>query len=492
MNKIIYPLVVLFFSMNVSVPAQTAGTFEQNVRVTELSIDEATDLALSNSLDIQLARYDVSIARTGSLRARSLFDTYIKAEAEYGDSDLAALSSSGVGEAVRKRFFVGAGKRFTTGTAVSIGAEEEEMSSYHEGSLSLSVSQALGRNFFGLADRAALTLADLDIENAEYTSLDVIEDSVAAVRRAYWQLAFNDRLVTIASDMLAIAERLYRAYSAQVELGAVEEAELLATEANVKVAQNNLQSASLEREAAKNRLLFLLNAGEYSDSLVVTSELDTGVEGVDILQSLERALETRRDYARLLNQARANDITLKVNRNALWPEIDLSASLAANGIDTGTADAWDQAAGFGNTALIAGLSVSLPLENRQARADLEGSRLRKEQILLGMKQLERLILLDIHNAVNRLNTLTGEVNTAREIVELQRRKLDAEQDRILTGRSSIDTLIRYQEDLARARESLASLLYQYNVARIDLARTQNVLLERYYDKPFELFEGPES
>ncbi|MCF7877099.1 MAG: hypothetical protein K9M14_02055, partial [Candidatus Omnitrophica bacterium] len=49
----------------------------------KLSFDLISELALKNSLDIQIARYDAYIEQTELKKAESIFDTFFELEADY-------------------------------------------------------------------------------------------------------------------------------------------------------------------------------------------------------------------------------------------------------------------------------------------------------------------------------------------------------------------------------------------------------------------------
>ena len=76
----------------------------------------------------------------------------------------------------------------------------------------ISITQELGKNIFGLADRADIKITKLDIENSEFTSLDSIEDSLSEAQKAYWKFVLKTEEVLIKQDMLKQAEKLYKIY----------------------------------------------------------------------------------------------------------------------------------------------------------------------------------------------------------------------------------------------------------------------------------------
>ena len=64
------------------------------------------------------------------------------------------------------------------------------------------IEQDLGKNFFGIKDRGDVKVVLIDIESAEYTTLDKIETSIAEVQKAYWDLVLEKELVKVEEEMV--------------------------------------------------------------------------------------------------------------------------------------------------------------------------------------------------------------------------------------------------------------------------------------------------
>ena len=457
-----------------------------------LSIDEVSRLALENSLDIQIAQYDAYMSRTSLEREESIFDTMLDAGVSY-DRDKKESSSTLAGTDIRQtQYSLGLEKKFPTGTTASVDLDGKKYRSdssfvslnpYHEAEAGISLTQELGKNFFGLADRAKISVTKLDIENSDFTSLDDIENALADVQKAYWYLVLRYEIVSILEDMLEKAEKLFKAYQERYPLGLVEEADLLSVEALAKSRAADLAIAGLLRETAKNELLFLLNHGEFSQEIIPLDQLSMEMKSPDFYQVLRQAIKNRRDYKEAENNLAINKIELVVKKNALWPEIDLQATFSRNNLDATYGKAWGKLAGSSNDQAQLGISFKVPLENKEARANLSRERLKKEKLLLVLKRIERLILRQLNDDVSQVNTEQNQVLSYENIVEIHTKKLAEQIKRMLQGRSDTETLILYEEDLLNARRRLVEYRYSYRASVIDLEVAQNVLLDKYWEDP---------
>jgi len=457
-----------------------------------LSIDEVSRLALENSLDIQIAQFDAYMGRTSLEKEESIFDTVLDAGIGY-QRNKKETSSTLAGTDTRQTVYsAGLEKKLPTGTTASFDLDGKKyrtdntfvsLNPYHEAEVGISLTQELGKNFFGLADRAEISVTKLDIENSDFTSLGKIEEALADVQRAYWFLVLKDEIISVVEDMLEKAEKLYHGYQERLPLGLVEDADLLAVEAMVRSRAADLAIAGLEKKTAKNKLLFLLNQGEFSQDIVPLDQLGTQMQEPDFYAALREAIKKRRDYKEAENDLEVNRIELVVKKNSLWPEIDLQASFSRNNLDTTSGKAWGRLGENSNDEALFEISFKVPLENREARSNLQKERLKKEKLLLSLKRVERLILQQLNDQVNQVNTVKQQVEHYQDIADIHNRKLVAQIKRMIYGRSDSETLITYEDDLLKARRQLAEYRYDYRVSEIDLAASQNALLDRYWKDP---------
>ena len=455
-----------------------------------LSLEEVTRLALENNFDIQLTKYDTWIARTDENVARSIYDTIFEAEVKY-QNDQSKRTSTILGtKTVDNDYNVGLSKKLPTGTTVSVDLENNRnfnnavFSSSplsHDSTLGVSVEQELGKNFLGIQDRGDVKVTLIDIENTEYTSLEKIEESIAVVQKAYWDLVLEGERVKIEEDMVAEAKRLYDLHQEQLKDGLVEIPEAIASEANYKSRKNSLILVLNQKKSKESALNLLLNIEE-----------DISIEPVDVfslsgrpealVSTLKNAFEYRRDYKKAHKEIESKNITLSMKKNNIWPEINLTATLERNGLGDHFRNAVTEITDQNNPNFFAGLTVTFPLENREARGQLKAAELEKAKSLVELKLLERQIAVEITDQVRDCNVFQELAANSQLITSLQEQKLEEEKKRFRYGRSDTDTLIRFQEDLVQAKNSLVVATHRYHNALVDLRRKEGKKKKMYWDK----------
>jgi outer membrane protein TolC len=193
-------------------------------------------------------------------------------------------------------------------------------------------------------------------------------------------------------------------------------------------------------------------------------------------QSLEElratAYRSRQDYQTLLNQmemARAVHLAYRSQRLPTLAFGGMYNVSAVNGVGA-------------NGNFVAQGSLSLPLfreaglrgQIETARAQLEATRARLASLRADIDQQLRAALLD-GEASRKL------VEVARSNVELATEALADERERVSSGVDDNLPLVSAQASLAQAQTSLVESLYQYNVAKLALARSTGLIETTWRD-----------
>ena len=463
---------------------------KQEVKDYTLSLEEVTYLALVNNFDIQLAQYDALIARAKKDNTQSIYDTILKAEVEYRNDESKKTSTILGSKSVDNDYNIGLSKKLPTGTTVDVDMSNNRHFSNatfasspvtHDSALGVTIEQELGKNFFGMSDRGSVKIALLDMENAEFTSIDKIEEMVAHVQEAYWDLALERERLIIEEEMVGQAKRLYELNQEKLQNGLVEMPELLASEVNYKNRLNELALAQTNVQTKMNVLKLHLNIADLNQEIIPADTLSVVEHNVSLDQSLKNAFDYRADYKKVLNDIKARDIKLSMEKNNLWPEINLTASLERNGLGDHFKQSSQNITEEDNPNFFTGLTISFPLENREAKSQLKAAELEKAKALISLKMIERKIAITIMDQVRDCHVRKELAINSEQIADLQAKKLAEEEKRFRSGRSDTDTIVRFQEDLIQARWKVAQAKYNYHAAIIDLKREEGILLKQYWD-----------
>ncbi|MFA5060612.1 MAG: TolC family protein [Candidatus Omnitrophota bacterium] len=472
--------------------AQEASTQEVLIRESyPLSLEEATQLALRNNFDVQLAKYDAKISRTNKQSSKSIYDTVIDAEIRYQNDQSKRTSTLMGTKVIDNDYNIGLSKKLPTGTTVGVDMNNNRnwsnssfvtSSLSHDSSLAVSVKQALGKNFFGIEDRSNIKMTLKDVESAEYVSMEKIENAVIEVQKAYWDLVLEAERLGIAQGIAEEAKKLYDLHEEKIKNGLVEYPELYASQANYKRRLNELKIIQNNFETKGNVLKLLLNIPDDAPVIVPQDILSLSSEKQSNDQSLQKAFASRYDYKKARSVLSKQEIKITLKENSLWPEINLTASLARNGLGDHFKQAVEEISEQDNPNLTAGLTVSFPLENNKALGELKASQLEKVKSLLELKKLERHIMIDVIDRVRDCNVFNEVAASQVEIADIERRKLEEEQKRFNYGRSNTDTIIRFQQDYLQSQFDAAQSKFNYYISLINLKHQEGFLLIDHLDK----------
>lgn len=456
-----------------------------------LGVAEVCKIALYNNFDIQLAKFNVQSKRADLAGVKSIFDTMFEAETKFKEDEKKRTSTFAGTESESNIFNFGLSKKFSTGTKVKVNFDTERSwtnSGYstinpaHESVAEISLTQELGKNFFGIQDRSKIKITKLEIENAEYTSLSKIEGMIARVKKVYWRTVLYLEIVKIRKEMLERAKKLYSINKDRIKRGLIEKPQLLSSQANVEQKKVDLKLAQNHLSSLLNEMKFLLNLDER-DKIVVPKENFSlqKTSPVGLKKALKNAFKNRRDYQEAKNNVGSNNVNLVMKRNNLFPEINLEASIARNGLEENYSDAIESMSTEDNPEYFLGLKITFPLENRKAESDYKKAQINRSKSLLQLKRVEQEIVVDIKDAVRNVGVYRERLRRQKKIVKLQESKLKQEIQKYKHGRSDTDTVIRYQNDLLSAKLLYKKAFLQYKHSLIELSQQQDTLLNSYWE-----------
>ena len=473
------------YSQEPEVETSVDETMPAEIR--SMSLQECVVYAVINSFEVKLAKLDLLIAETDLRYVQAVFDTFIYGGASYTEDKSDQLSVFAPTKSQTNEYYAGISKKLPTGTEVNLSIGDTRSwsnSSFvsknpsHTAQWTAELTQPLGKNAFGFIDRKTVTITRLAIENADLETQDRIEELIAKTEEAYWDLVFAKRDQEIYYGMLDRAKKLYEDDIRRFDMGLIERVDLLNSEANLEKTKAEVLIVENRYDRAKENLKLIMN---IEDTLRIVPEdflaLHTLKE--DLPACLKEAFEKRRDYDIARRDVDIKGIDLKIKRNNEWPEIDLTMSMAMNGIEGKFNHAVGTTSAGTHPTYYAGVEVNFPLENSEAGSEYTKAKHEKERSIVKLKEVERTIITEVVNAYDAV--IAYEVSSAymTKAAQLQEEKLDEEDKRFKYGRSSTKRIIDYQRDLLRAQLEEAQFLHNHNKAKVALQRRMNTLLEKY-------------
>ena len=123
-----------------------------------------------------------------------------------------------------------------------------------------------------------------------------------------------------------------------------------------------------------------------------------------------------------------------------------------------------------------GISLEIPIGQRQARGQLGAATSGRLQAELALAKLEEEIAVEVRNAATAIETAAGRVQAARAGLVAAETQLRAEQDRFSVGATTNFFVLTRQDDLATAQLAEIAALTDYRKALTEFARATGTLL----------------
>jgi outer membrane protein TolC len=365
--------------------------------------------------------------------------------------------------------------RIASGTITTNGPKIDEFQSF----AGLTVTQPILKGFGTSVTLANLRLAALgsDIAFQEYRRQ--LMETIATAEAAYWNLFFMQEQVRYFQESIAVAESLVKDNRVRAEAGKGSELEILEAEAGLALRRSKLAEAEEKRKEAELQVMTLYSDHGFAPHPVIEAVDQPALEATqpEFLRSAESAFELNPDYQAQLYKIKQEDVRVAYAKNQRLPQLDLSASYGLNGLGSTPSESHDDIERQSFPSWTVGFEFHVPLAgNIKARNDLDGARLRKEQALLSLKQIETQIINAVQTAVQKIRSARDSVENNQKVVAFHESLLKTQLERVDVGKVESRKVLEVEAALFESRNSVLDALVQYERARLELELVQGAIL----------------
>jgi HAE1 family hydrophobic/amphiphilic exporter-1 len=132
--------------------------------------------------------------------------------------------------------------------------------------------------------------------------------------------------------------------------------------------------------------------------------------------------------------------------------------------------------GFKTRNITIGVAISLPFQNKTAKAQYAGARIQQEQLQASLRSQQQIIEVDVRNSAQAVETSRRRVLAAREARVNAELQLEGEQRLYQVGRSTTFLLFQRENALTNARAQELRAETDYNEALANLQRATSTTL----------------
>ena len=355
----------------------------------EISLQDAVELALENSLDIAVQRYYPWIADAGILNAKSgsqggfgtpgasipsssaginpfvlyipTFDPIISNTTEIADVSTpisnpftsgagTSTSSSGLAAILSHSFVFNNSysQTFETGTNISANWNNTRTSSsaaanlinpFVQSTLSVSITQPL-LNGFGLAvGTRNIRIAKNNRKIADWAFAQQAITTITNTITAYWELVYARENVKVNQQAVDVAQKLYEDNKKQLQIGSIAPIDVTRSESEVATDTGTLVVAQTTQLQDEQTLKNYISKDPLAPNIINVEIIPTDepkqpamIETASFEDSIKEAFAKRPDLQEQVYNVKNAEIDVKATRNALLPSLAVSGYFAATGL----------------------------------------------------------------------------------------------------------------------------------------------------------------
>ena len=495
----------------VVLPAQARRTFD-------LTVDEAIERALDRNLDIAVERVNPRLQDLTIAESRSAFLPSVSSAFDIGRSMSPSRSQlDGAGRLSRRTVETESGNaefgleqalgwnggRYTLDWTNGRTETNNVFFSFNpsfSSNVALSYTQPILRGRSIDPQRRQLLVSQLNRDISDVDLRETIANTLADVRRAYWDLVYARASVDVQQQALELAEQLVRDNRIRVEVGTLAPIEVVQARSEAATRRQSLAEAVQQLRTAELALKQLIVSGTddalWNAGINAVDQPLLDQAPIDVDAAISTALDARTDIERTRRQQDINAVTLQNLANATLPALDLVGSFRLQGqggtqlissalggpavitVPGGYGDALAHIGQLEYPVWNVQLQLSYPLGHSAQKAAHARARLQVQQTRAQIEQIELQIAAEVTNAALQIESIRERIDAARVARELAEEQLAAEESKFEVGTSTNFFVVQAQRDLATARDTELRAILDYQNAVIEFERVQQTSLSR--------------
>ncbi len=407
-----------------------------------LSLEKAIEIGMENNFDLILARERIEEARGVAF------------------TRLGALlpNLSGEGSYTNRKVFQG---QFGGQSAVSPSRNIHDL----RGRLTQSIFN------WGLiqqyrAGKTGVDAAHLDAESVK-------RDIMSTIALLYFDAIRAEETVLAREANVKLNKELWDMAAGRKAAGAATGLDVIRAKVQYQSERQRLLETLIERNKA--RLNLVRTMGIRNDTTIVFQD---ALQVVDVPsqtpeEAIKMALDNRVELEAQERRRLESQLRLDAVRGERIPSLDVRGDYGLIG------EKFDER--FGSRTIGAYLTIPL-FDGGQREGRIHESTSQLRQQMIRQKNLIHQVSIDARDALLTLETAREQVTVSREALELAFRELELSQKAFAVGTISHLEIINAQTSMAESRDRAIEALFNFNAARVNLARSQG-RMELLYVEP---------
>ncbi len=305
------------------------------------------------------------------------------------------------------------------------------------------------------ASREDTKAAVLSIKNAR----DLV---VQAVGNAYLQIIADAARITATQAEIEADRAVYTNAVRRHDAGTAIGIDVLRSQVELKQRQQQLVAVTNQFEKDKLTLGRVIGLAVGQDFTVADPAPSVPLAALSLQDAINKAYEHRPDYQAAKARVLAAQFSLRGAKAERYPTLTANGFYGADGLNL-----------FTNSHGVFNATGSLQFnifDGGRIKADILQNDAELQNRRNELENLRGQIDFEVRSALLDLNSAHDQVDVAQSNVQLAGETVREARDRFSAGVTNTVEVVQAEQTLADANENLISAQYQYNVAKVSLAR----------------------
>jgi outer membrane protein TolC len=320
------------------------------------------------------------------------------------------------------------------------------------------------------AARESQKVAQLSVSNAR----DLV---VQAVGNAYLQIIADAARITSTQAQIDADNAVYNNAVARHDAGTAIGIDVLRSQVELKQRQQQLVVVANQFEKDKLSLGRLIGLPIGQDFTVTDPSPPLPLEAQSLKEALDKAYQHRPDFQAAKARVTAAQFTLRGAKAERYPTLSVGGYYGDEGL---------RLASNSHGVFNAGGSIKFNVfDGGRIKADVLDDNAELTNRRNELENLRGQIDFDVRSALLDLKAAADQVEVAKSNQQLAGESLQQSRDRFTAGVTNSVEIVQAQQAVAAADENLIGAQFQYNVAKVSLARAvgmANEGLQSYFAK----------
>ena len=307
--------------------------------------------------------------------------------------------------------------------------------------------------------------ASEQVRAAQYTYQDARNLVVLVVGNAYLLSIAAESRVHEAEAEVNTAQALYELAVDRLHAGLSPEIDMLRAQVELTFRKEQLIAARNEDSTAKLNLTRVIGLPDGQGFALSTQMPFEPLEGITREKALADAYGNRPDYKAAMAAVRAAQERRRAVEAERWPSLSFDGNYGDLGLTPSES----------HGTFLAQVSVKIPVfQGRRVHGELIQADAQLKQKQAQLENLKGQISYDVRTSLLNLETAAQQVAATHSNVGLAAKTLTQARDRYKAGVTDNIEVVQAQGAVSSADQSYISSLYQYNLAKVALARAVGI------------------